>query len=220
MLDRLCDNLTFGALEPCAECNGGQLVYQSGERTSFMTPWIRFKGQGSPAHDDLRGVCNDLSTAGVGYRCQGDLSEWTKCQVEFFSELHPKLLNNLRSSPWIPRGGSSRYRMSSSRNLTSWPCTRLEHQLWKYFQYSIVRAKSAPELSPTYPAYLKPSQQMAAQMELTQGEELWLLFLFYWCFFSAHPPRHFFHLRVWSLYWAGKWTRWRRKDIFLSLTSI
>jgi len=48
MLDRLCDNLTFGALEPCAECNGGQLVYQSG----------------------------------VGYRCQGDLSEWTKCQVK------------------------------------------------------------------------------------------------------------------------------------------
>ena len=31
MLDRLCDILTFGALEPCAECNGGQLVYQSGE---------------------------------------------------------------------------------------------------------------------------------------------------------------------------------------------
>ena len=38
-------------------------------------------------------------------------------------------------------------------------------------QYLIVRAKSAPELSPTFPAYPKPSQQMAAQMELTQGEE-------------------------------------------------
>jgi len=48
MLDRLCDLMTFGALEPCTECNGGQLVYQSG----------------------------------VGYRCQGDLSEWTKCQVK------------------------------------------------------------------------------------------------------------------------------------------
>jgi len=47
-LDRLCDIMTFGALEPCMECNGGQLVYQSG----------------------------------VGYRCQGDLSEWTKCQVK------------------------------------------------------------------------------------------------------------------------------------------
>jgi poly [ADP-ribose] polymerase len=48
MLDRLCDLLTFGGLEPCAECGGGQLVYQSG----------------------------------AGYRCQGDLSEWTKCQVK------------------------------------------------------------------------------------------------------------------------------------------
>ena len=38
-------------------------------------------------------------------------------------------------------------------------------------QYLIVRAKSAPELSPTFLAYPKPSQQMAAQMELTQGEE-------------------------------------------------
>ena len=47
-LDRLCDIMTFGALEHCLECNGGQLVYQSG----------------------------------VGYRCQGDLSEWTKCQVK------------------------------------------------------------------------------------------------------------------------------------------
>jgi len=52
-LDRLCDIMTFGALEPCMECNGGQLVYQSG----------------------------------VGYRCQGDLSEWTKCQVK---SLNPK----------------------------------------------------------------------------------------------------------------------------------
>jgi len=46
-LDRLCDIMTFGSLEPCTECGGGQFVYQSG----------------------------------VGYRCQGDLSEWTKCQV-------------------------------------------------------------------------------------------------------------------------------------------
>ena len=46
-LDRLSDVMTFGALEPCQECGGGQLVYQSG----------------------------------LGYRCQGDLSEWTKCQV-------------------------------------------------------------------------------------------------------------------------------------------
>merc|ERR1719431_1418267 len=52
-LDRLCDIMTFGALEPCMECNGGQLVYQSG----------------------------------VGYRCQGDLSEWTKCQVK---SINPK----------------------------------------------------------------------------------------------------------------------------------
>jgi len=47
-LDRLSDIMTFGALEPCMECSGGQLVYQSG----------------------------------VGYKCQGDLSEWTKCQVK------------------------------------------------------------------------------------------------------------------------------------------
>ena len=102
MLDRLCDNLTFGALEPCAECNGGQLVYQSGERISFMTlesVMNTIQKAGSHAHDDLRGVCNDLSTAGVGYRCQGDLSEWTKCQVNLVSELHPKHSNNLRSSP-------------------------------------------------------------------------------------------------------------------------
>lgn len=39
--------MTFGALEPCAECGGGQFVYQSG----------------------------------VGYKCQGDMSEWTKCAV-------------------------------------------------------------------------------------------------------------------------------------------
>ena len=45
-------------------------------------------------------------------------------------------------------------------------------------QYLIVRAKSVAELSPAYPAYLKPSQQMAAQMELTQGEELWFCFWF------------------------------------------
>jgi len=47
MLDRLCDIMTFGVLEQCKECNGGQFVYKSG----------------------------------VGYKCQGDLSEWTKCQV-------------------------------------------------------------------------------------------------------------------------------------------
>ena len=29
-LDRLSDVMTFGALEPCGECGGGQLVYQSG----------------------------------------------------------------------------------------------------------------------------------------------------------------------------------------------
>jgi len=48
MLDRLGDIMTFGALKPCKECNGGQFVYQSG----------------------------------VGYRCTGDLTEWTKCQVK------------------------------------------------------------------------------------------------------------------------------------------
>jgi len=46
-LDRLCDIMTFGALERCKECGNGQFVYQSG----------------------------------VGYRCQGDMSEWTKCSV-------------------------------------------------------------------------------------------------------------------------------------------
>ena len=46
-LDRLSDIMTFGALESCGECGGGQLVYQSG----------------------------------VGYKCQGDMSEWTKCSV-------------------------------------------------------------------------------------------------------------------------------------------
>ena len=39
--------MTFGALEGCKECGGGQFVYQSG----------------------------------VGYKCQGDMSEWTKCSV-------------------------------------------------------------------------------------------------------------------------------------------
>ena len=29
-LDRLSDVMTFGALEPCQECSGGQFVYQSG----------------------------------------------------------------------------------------------------------------------------------------------------------------------------------------------
>ena len=28
-LDRLCDMMTFGALAPCEECNGGPLVYRS-----------------------------------------------------------------------------------------------------------------------------------------------------------------------------------------------
>lgn len=45
MLDRLSDIMTFGALEPCAECGKGQLVFNK-----------------------------------VGYICQGDLTEWTKCQ--------------------------------------------------------------------------------------------------------------------------------------------
>ena len=30
MLDRLCDIMTFGVLEQCKECNGGQFVYKSG----------------------------------------------------------------------------------------------------------------------------------------------------------------------------------------------
>jgi PADR1 (NUC008) domain. len=46
MLDRLSDIMTFGALERCDECQGGQFVFRSG----------------------------------VGYHCQGDLTEWTKCQ--------------------------------------------------------------------------------------------------------------------------------------------
>ena len=48
MLDRLGDCMTFGALEPCTECDNGQLVFKSG----------------------------------VGYQCQGDVSEWTKCQFK------------------------------------------------------------------------------------------------------------------------------------------
>ena len=34
MLDRLCDILTFGALEACDTCTNGQLVYQSGKYLS------------------------------------------------------------------------------------------------------------------------------------------------------------------------------------------
>jgi poly [ADP-ribose] polymerase len=46
ILDRLSDIMTFGALERCEECKGGQFVFCSG----------------------------------VGYQCQGNLTEWTKCQ--------------------------------------------------------------------------------------------------------------------------------------------
>ncbi|GLV44778.1 Poly-(ADP-ribose) polymerase [Carabus blaptoides fortunei] len=45
MLDRLSDLMTFGALERCAVCKNGQLVFDK-----------------------------------EGYVCQGDLTEWTKCQ--------------------------------------------------------------------------------------------------------------------------------------------
>ncbi|XP_037073152.1 poly [ADP-ribose] polymerase 1-like [Pollicipes pollicipes] len=45
MLDRLADQMTFGALNPCTICKKGQLSFKSG----------------------------------VGYQCQGNLTEWTKC---------------------------------------------------------------------------------------------------------------------------------------------
>ncbi|KAK9891936.1 hypothetical protein WA026_017419 [Henosepilachna vigintioctopunctata] len=44
ILDRLADIMTFGALEPCQVCNGGQYVYNK-----------------------------------LGYICDGDLTEWSKC---------------------------------------------------------------------------------------------------------------------------------------------
>uniref|UniRef100_A0A7R8Z663 Poly [ADP-ribose] polymerase n=1 Tax=Timema douglasi TaxID=61478 RepID=A0A7R8Z663_TIMDO len=47
MLDRLADNMTFGALKKCNECKTGQLVFQSG----------------------------------VGYKCSGDFSEYTGCNL-------------------------------------------------------------------------------------------------------------------------------------------
>ncbi|XP_033625408.1 poly [ADP-ribose] polymerase 1-like [Asterias rubens] len=46
LLDRLSDIMTFGPLEPCSECDQGQLVLTTG-----------------------------------GYRCQGNISSWTKCTV-------------------------------------------------------------------------------------------------------------------------------------------
>ena len=211
MLDRLCDNLTFGALEPCVECNGGQLVYQSGELKNFMKSYIG--GQSSLAH--LLNIIWEepvmTSTVGVGYRCQGDLSEWTKCQVNLFSELRPKLPNIFRSSPWTPRGGSSRYRMSSSRNLTSWPCTRLEHQFLKMFSVFNWQSKIGTRIIPNLPGIPQAQSTNGSSNGTHSGWGALILFLICWCFFSAHPPRHFFHLRVWSLYWAGKWIRWRHR---------
>ena len=64
-LDRLCDIMTFGSLEPCTECGGGQFVYQSG---------VGYRCQG-----DLSEV---IRRAGVPFQCSAILSfQWTKCQV-------------------------------------------------------------------------------------------------------------------------------------------
>jgi len=44
MLDRLSDIMTFGALEPCQECKGGQLVFRSGvgyQCTGDMSEWTK-----------------------------------------------------------------------------------------------------------------------------------------------------------------------------------
>ena len=44
MLDRLSDLMTFGALEPCPECESGQLVYRSGagyQCTGNISEWTR-----------------------------------------------------------------------------------------------------------------------------------------------------------------------------------
>ena len=44
MLDRLGDIMTFGALEPCTECDNGQLVYRSGvgyQCTGNISEWTR-----------------------------------------------------------------------------------------------------------------------------------------------------------------------------------
>ena len=44
MLDRLGDIMTFGALEPCQECQNGQLVYRSGigyQCTGNISEWTR-----------------------------------------------------------------------------------------------------------------------------------------------------------------------------------
>ena len=100
MLDRLGDVMTFGCLEKCLECNGGQLVYQVAPRVkSFCVSVFLnlakisrfFKNKMVPVagpFDEppsqhqyyVKYFCFMLQS-GQGYRCQGDLSEWTKCQV-------------------------------------------------------------------------------------------------------------------------------------------
>ena len=51
-LDRLSDVMTFGALEPCGECGGGQLVYQSGVGYRCQGTKCQFVSQ-SPARREF-----------------------------------------------------------------------------------------------------------------------------------------------------------------------
>ena len=58
MLDRLSDAMMFGALLPCKECDGGQLVFRSGvgyQCHGDMSEWTKcqFKTQ-DPARKDFK----------------------------------------------------------------------------------------------------------------------------------------------------------------------
>ena len=125
MLDRLCDILTFGALEPCAECNGGQLVYQSGitsdlEKGPFLVPiskpkflaWSFYWWLLQVSVIDVRAIYLNGQNARLSWIANSSYSEWCR---EIFN----------RWNLWILAGGSSKYQTISSKNLTFWPCTRL-----------------------------------------------------------------------------------------------
>ena len=149
MLDRLCDILTFGALEPCAECNGGQLVYQSGitsdlEKGPFLVPiskpkflaWSFYWWLLQVSVIDVRAIYLNGQNARLSWIANSSYSEWCR---EFFN----------RWNLWILAGGSSKYQTISSKNLTFWPCTRLflaqKSVQTKKIQSEILRAKLALE---------------------------------------------------------------------------
>ena len=84
MLDRLCDILTFGALEPCAECNGGQLVYQSGitsdlEKGPFLVPISKLL---QVSVIDVRATYLNGPNARLSWIANSSYSEWNFQQVK------------------------------------------------------------------------------------------------------------------------------------------